>query len=167
MITKGVNLDAKATQGWIPLEKLPHLETLELCYSSYNAEDVEVIGRTFPQLKSFKMKMLDILVTTELIRSESVSRLSEIRFSIFVTVNSSQKTRFMEWVGDAYAIANSMPALRHLHLFGSLMMDDGLYAILHCCPHIESLDIRRCFDLNLCGNLEKSCRKIVQPGRRS
>ena len=109
------------------LERLPHLETLDLCYSSYNAEDIEVIGRICPQLKSFKMK-----------------------------------TRFMGCEGDAYAIASSMPTLSHLQLFGSSVTDDGLYAILHGCPHLESLDVRRCFDLNLGGNLGNFCRERIK-----
>ncbi|KAI3680977.1 hypothetical protein L6452_35757 [Arctium lappa] len=40
------------------LKRLPHLETLKLSYISICAEDIEVIGRNCPQLKSFKMKIL-------------------------------------------------------------------------------------------------------------
>ncbi|KAI3680976.1 hypothetical protein L6452_35756 [Arctium lappa] len=109
------------------LKRLPRLETLDLFYVSIDAEDIRVIGRSCPQLKSFKMK-----------------------------------TRFMECDGDALAIANSMSALRHLQMFGSTMTDDGLQAILNGCPHLESLDVRRCFCVKLGGNLEKLCKERIK-----
>lgn len=53
-------------------------------------------------------------------------------------------------------IAKGMPQLRHLELVGSEMTDTGLQAILDGCPHLVSLDLRRCFNINLkstCGML--------------
>ncbi|KAJ9565918.1 hypothetical protein OSB04_001884 [Centaurea solstitialis] len=71
-------------------------------------------------------------------------------------------TRFMECDGDAFAIANSMPALRHLQLFSDAITNDGLQAILHGCPRLESLHLSRCVCLELDGNLEKLCRERIK-----
>ncbi|KAJ9566038.1 hypothetical protein OSB04_002004 [Centaurea solstitialis] len=71
------------------------------------------------------------------------------------------KSRFME-SADALAIANSMPALRHLQLFGRAITGDGLRAILHGCRQLESLDLRRCSCLMLGGSLGKLCRERIK-----
>lgn len=68
----------------------------------------------------------------------------------------------IECDGDALAIANSMPELRHLQLFGSKMTNEGLQAILQNCRHLKSLDVRRCFNLNLAGDLGKLCVARVE-----
>ncbi|KAJ9566044.1 hypothetical protein OSB04_002010 [Centaurea solstitialis] len=66
--------------------------------------------------------------------------------------------------GDVYAraIAKSMPALRHLKLFGLKDDDNGVQAILNGCPHLESLDLRGCLYLDLDENLEKLCRERIK-----
>ncbi|KAI3680980.1 hypothetical protein L6452_35760 [Arctium lappa] len=109
------------------LKMLPHLETLQVFNVSICSEDIEVIGRSCPNLKSFM-----------------------------------KKTHFIEYGADALAIANNMPALRHLQLFGCTVPDDCLQAILHGCPHLESLDLRGCFYLLLDGNLEELCRERIK-----
>ncbi|KAK3002417.1 hypothetical protein RJ639_022315 [Escallonia herrerae] len=58
---------------------------------------------------------------------------------------------------EALAIAESMPKLRHLQLFGSMMTDNGLCAILDKCPHLESLDLRQCFNVCLAGDVWTRC----------
>ncbi|XP_041995934.1 putative F-box/LRR-repeat protein 23 [Salvia splendens] len=59
----------------------------------------------------------------------------------------------------AFAISKSMPNLHHLQLFAHWIGNEGLEAILRGCPRLESLDIRRCFDLDLEGDLGKRCRQ--------
>ncbi|KAL4563521.1 hypothetical protein LXL04_027564 [Taraxacum kok-saghyz] len=53
---------------------------------------------------------------------------------------------------DALAIANTMPELRHLQLYGNAMSEIGLKAILDGCPHLESLDIRTCYNVDIHGD---------------
>ncbi|KAJ9565891.1 hypothetical protein OSB04_001857 [Centaurea solstitialis] len=111
------------------LKRLPHLETLELyAFHIPKEEDIELIGRNCPLLKSFEMKPMCA-------------------------------------GGDVYAraIAKSMPALRHLKLFGLMDDNNGVQAILNGCPHLESLDLRGCpyHDLDLDENLEKLCRERI------
>ncbi|KAJ9565971.1 hypothetical protein OSB04_001937 [Centaurea solstitialis] len=109
------------------LKKLPHLETLHLFNISIASYDIELIGQTCPQLKSFM-----------------------------------KKSPFIEYGDDALAIANNMPALRHLQLIGCTVPDNCLQAILHGCPHLESLDLRGCFYLLLDGKLEEMCRERIK-----
>ncbi|KAK2992848.1 hypothetical protein RJ640_002948 [Escallonia rubra] len=67
---------------------------------------------------------------------------------------------------EALAIAESMPELRHLQLFGSTMTDDGLGAILDKCPHLESLDLRQCFNVSLAGDVGKICFERIKDLKR-
>ncbi|KAK2998518.1 hypothetical protein RJ639_022674 [Escallonia herrerae] len=67
---------------------------------------------------------------------------------------------------EALAIAESMPELRHLQLFGSTMTDDGLGAILDKCPHLESLDLRQCFNVSLAGDVGKRCFERIKDLKR-
>ncbi|KAL4563524.1 hypothetical protein LXL04_027567 [Taraxacum kok-saghyz] len=53
---------------------------------------------------------------------------------------------------DALAIAKNMPELRQLQLYGNAMSNNGLKAILDGCPHLESLDIRMCYNVDINGN---------------
>ncbi|XP_074327132.1 putative F-box/LRR-repeat protein 23, partial [Apium graveolens] len=63
------------------------------------------------------------------------------------------------------AITKAMPQLRHLELVGCEMTNTGLQAILDGCPHLVSLDLRRCFNINLnssCGMLCKERIKVLR-----
>ncbi|KAK3039743.1 hypothetical protein RJ639_027400 [Escallonia herrerae] len=67
---------------------------------------------------------------------------------------------------EALAIAESMPELRNLQLFGSKMTDDGLRAILDKCPHLESLDLRQCFNVTLAGDVGNRCFERIKDLKR-
>ncbi|KAJ9565893.1 hypothetical protein OSB04_001859 [Centaurea solstitialis] len=115
------------------LKRLPHLETLKLYdFHIPKEEDIELIGRSYPLLKSFEMETLCA------------------SYDVY-----------------ARAIAKSMPALRHLKLFGLMDDDNGVQAILNGCPYLESLDLRGCpyHDLDLDENLEKLCRERIKDFR--
>ncbi|XP_077243834.1 F-box protein SKIP19-like [Tasmannia lanceolata] len=62
---------------------------------------------------------------------------------------------------EALAIAENIPKLRHLQLFGNLLTNEGLEAILGGCPHLVSLDLRQCFNVNLEGSLKRSCMEKI------
>ncbi|KAJ4824237.1 hypothetical protein Tsubulata_018058, partial [Turnera subulata] len=69
----------------------------------------------------------------------------------------------IELDGEAMAIAKAMPELRHLMIFGNLLTNDGLKAILDGCPHLESLDLRQCFNLKLEeGGLGRRCAERIK-----
>ncbi|ESQ38044.1 hypothetical protein EUTSA_v10029272mg [Eutrema salsugineum] len=67
---------------------------------------------------------------------------------------------------DAFAIAETMPGLRHLQLFGNMLTDDGLNAILDNSPNLEHLDLRQCLDVYFDGDLEKRCFESIKVVRR-
>ncbi|XP_062014659.1 putative F-box/LRR-repeat protein 23 [Rosa rugosa] len=123
-------------KGLIEAASKPQLlEDLEISRSprSYSRQTLEVIGRSCPLLTTFKY-------------------------------NGSWQ-RFYKHRGtneDALAIAETMHGLRQLQLFGNAVTNDGLAKILDCCPHLESLDLRDCFNLNLGGDLEIRCSKQIK-----
>ncbi|XP_040375581.1 uncharacterized protein LOC112203106 [Rosa chinensis] len=118
--------------------KLQLLEDLEISrsprsYSRQSGQTLEVIGRSCPLLTTFKYNG------------------SWQRFYKRRATNE-----------DALAIAETMHGLRQLQLFGNAVTNDGLAKILDCCPHLESLDLRDCFNLNLGGDLEIRCSKQIK-----
>jgi len=74
--------------------------------------------------------------------------------------NSGQKYRVCD--EEALAIAEYMSELRRLQLFGNKLTNDGLQAILDGCPHLESLDLRQCFNVTLAGNLGRICAEQIK-----
>ncbi|KAK2643020.1 hypothetical protein Ddye_024783 [Dipteronia dyeriana] len=114
------------------IAKFPLLEEVELSYCSLSKESLEAVGRSCPLPKSLKL--------------------------------NSQGYRYplIECNDDAIAIAENMHELRHLQLFGNKLTNSGLEAILNGCPHLRSLDLRQCFNINLAGNLKKRCLEKIQ-----
>jgi hypothetical protein len=60
---------------------------------------------------------------------------------------------------DVRGIAN-MHRLHSLQLFSNLLTNKGLETILDNCPHLESLDIRYCFNIDMDETLVLKCAKI-------
>ncbi|XP_030968810.1 F-box protein SKIP19-like [Quercus lobata] len=116
--------------------KLPLLEELEITICLFSKEPLMALGRCCPLLKSFKLNRQGI------------------------------RSVHIECDEEAVAVAESMPELRHLQLFGNQLTNDGLNAILNGCPHLESLDLRRCFNVNLSGDLGKRCAERIKSLRR-
>ncbi|KAL5577320.1 hypothetical protein UlMin_019019 [Ulmus minor] len=120
------------------LAKLPLLEELELTHCSFSVEPLEAVGHFCRNLKSLKLNY-------KMYRSFSI-----------------QPDEEAEYNEEANAIAKNMPALRNLQLIGNCMTNMGLQAILDGCPHLESLDLRRCLHLNLKEGLGKKCADRVK-----
>ncbi|KAE9602871.1 hypothetical protein Lal_00049903 [Lupinus albus] len=118
---------------WIVVsKKLPLLEELDITISNLSKDALEAIGRCCPLLKSLKFNM------------------------------QAYKYQHIECDEEAFAIAKTMPELRHLQLFGNKLTNDGLLAILDGCPHLESLDLRRCLNVNLGGSLGRRCAEQIK-----
>lgn len=126
------------------VKKLPHLEELHLIImEEMQASDIKAIGISCPILKSFSFNGRG---------STQPNRELYLEDDEF-----SDSSEF------ALAIAKSMPNLCHLSLFADWMKNDGLEAILDGCPHLESLDLRQCFRLDLQqGALGKRCSKQIK-----
>ncbi|OWM71285.1 F-box protein SKIP19-like [Punica granatum] len=116
--------------------KLPMLEDLELSYCSFSEEALEAVGCHCRRLKSLKL--------------------------------NSQGFRYphIEVDEGAQAVAKTMPELRQLQLFGNKLTNVGLKAILDGCPHLEFLDLRQCFNINLSGKLGKQCAERIKDLRQ-
>ncbi|MCL7047506.1 hypothetical protein MKW94_011021 [Papaver nudicaule] len=112
-------------------KKAVMLEELEICHCSFLGDKIDMlktVGNACPLIKSFRL--------------------------------NSQGCRYPHQKSDdeALAIAENMPQLRRLHLFGNNLTNLGLKAILDSCLHLESLDLRQCFNIELKGDLLMSCR---------
>lgn len=53
-----------------------------------------------------------------------------------------------------------MHGLRSLQLFGNVIDNEGLETVLDSCPHLESLDIRHCFNVDMDETLLLKCAKL-------
>ncbi|KAL8033727.1 hypothetical protein ABFX02_13G177300 [Erythranthe guttata] len=116
------------------VKKFPELEELHLFFMpSILYEDIEAIGISCPNLKSFTFNDRGYKLP-------------------LVDVNNNY----------AFAIAKSMPNLHHLRLFGNRLTDEGMQAILDGCPHLESLDLRQCYKVELGGDLGKRCSDRIK-----
>ncbi|KAJ4876484.1 F-box protein SKIP19 [Raphanus sativus] len=118
------------------LVKLPLLEELEVSYCSLSAESLKVVGRSCPNLKTLKLNR------------EVLQR--------FVYVSDD----------DALAIAETMPRLSHLQLFGNKLTYTGLTAILDNCPDLEHVDLRQCLNVTFIWGLEERCTERIKVFRR-
>ncbi|PON71649.1 F-box domain containing protein [Parasponia andersonii] len=118
------------------IEKLPLLEELDLTLCSFSAEPLNALGRSGPHLKSLKLNC-------QAYRLSNVFPHEELDFN-----------------KDVIAIGKNLPGLCHLQLIGNSMTNIGLEAILDGCTNLESLDLRRCININLKGNLGKKCAEI-------
>jgi len=67
---------------------------------------------------------------------------------------------------ETLVIAENLPELRRLNLFRNKLTNDDLHAILDGCPHLESLDLRQCFNVTLAGNLKRRCAEQIKDLRR-
>lgn len=118
-------------------KNFPLLEELHIYLSAISTVDIEAVGRSCSQLKSFTLN------------DSGFRGLTGFR-SLQIDVND-----------QALAIAVNMPELRHLALFGNTMTNEGLCAILDGCPRLESLDLRHCYSVDLQGDLGTRCRQQI------
>ncbi|XP_010431403.1 PREDICTED: putative F-box/LRR-repeat protein 21 [Camelina sativa] len=128
------------------IAKLPLLETLEVSHTCFRL-NLKAIGHACPQLKTLKLNS------------------SGSGFNGFDEFDELGNYSPIHVKGDddyALAIAESMPKLRHLQLLGDRLTETGLNAILDGCPHLEHLDLRKCYNIKLVGNLEKQCLERIK-----
>ncbi|XP_049377866.1 F-box protein SKIP19-like [Solanum stenotomum] len=114
------------------VKKFPLLEELHLYYIAITKEAIETIGSSCRGLKSFKLN------------------------------NQICRHPYIEYDEEAIAIAQNMPELHHLQLLGNKMTNEGLEAILNGCPQLESLDLRRCLNVDLGGEVGKRCSRQIK-----
>ncbi|XP_062018571.1 putative F-box/LRR-repeat protein 23 [Rosa rugosa] len=114
--------------------RFPLLEDLDITLDEdILHETLALVGRTCPLLKSLKLNKL---------------------FGDYQNIPEHNDC--------ALAIAGTMHGLHHLMLFRNQMSNEGLCAILDGCPHLESLDLRRCLNLTLEGDVGRRCVERIQ-----
>lgn len=114
------------------IKRFPMLEELHILLTPFSDETIETIGRSCPLLRSF-------------------------------TFNSKICSYFNEAGNEeAFAIARSMPELHHLQLLGNGLTNEGLQAIMDGCPHLETLDLRRCYHVVLWGDFGNKCAARIK-----
>ncbi|KAJ0975705.1 hypothetical protein J5N97_017670 [Dioscorea zingiberensis] len=118
------------------VNRFPLLEELEITSSSMVDEVIESIGQACSQLKSFAFNTPWCKFCIDPEYSDRVLNV------------------------EAFAVANTMHELHHLHLIGNQMTNVGLLAILNSCIHLKSLDIRSCFNVKLDDNLRAKLSRI-------
>lgn len=161
-------------------KKLPLLEELHIYFGSVSKEALETVGHCCPQLKSLEFSMEDDEEEALTIAANMPNNLGfggpymdpdaaalaiifqEAQAFATMTNNLGSRGPRMERDDEALAIAATMPGLRHLQLFGNKMTNKGLQAILDGCPHLQSLDIRKCFNVHLGGSLGKRCSEQIK-----
>ncbi|CAA3025778.1 F-box LRR-repeat 23 [Olea europaea subsp. europaea] len=114
----------------------PLLEELHFVFVKNCNEGIEAIGRSCPKLRSFTLS------------------------------ESGYKHPQLLCDADALAIAKSMPGLHRLQLLGNNMTNEGLQAILDGCPLLELLDIRKCLNVDLSGELGKRITQKIKDFKR-
>ncbi|KAL6215312.1 hypothetical protein ACLB2K_014743 [Fragaria x ananassa] len=114
------------------------LEDLDITLDKdISRETIALVGRSCPLLKSFK-------------------------FNKQWFIDDCKKA---ERDDCAFAIAGNMQGLHHLMLFRNQLTNKGLSVILDGCPHLESLDLRQCFNLKLGGKVGRRCADRIQKQR--
>ncbi|CAL5003512.1 unnamed protein product [Urochloa decumbens] len=124
------------------IKKFPLLEELEISlFTNIGGKQMfEEVGKSCPELKHF--------------------RFNSYRFYSFGEYSDDEDNEFRYNKDDNALGIASMHGLRSLQLFGNSFTNEGLTAILDNCPHLESLDIRHCFNIDMDDALRAKCATI-------
>ncbi|GKE41295.1 putative F-box/LRR-repeat protein 23, partial [Tanacetum coccineum] len=121
------------------LKKFPLLEELSLYTTNISKEAIEIAGRYCPMLK--------------------ILRLNKETCKFWAGDPVEEPIRINE---IAIAIGENLTELRNLALIGSSMENTGLQAIVDGCRHLESLDLRNCWCIDLDANIGKTCSEKIK-----
>ncbi|CAM0946165.1 unnamed protein product [Alopecurus aequalis] len=127
-----VNCMKVSDKGLVAVGKRsPHLEELELTTCSVNIS-MKAVGQAFPQLKRLRLN----------------NRWVDIQCEEYFDNHR------------ALDIASNMPELRHLQLFANRLRNNALATILDSCHHLETLDLRQCFNIQIDAELRAKCARL-------
>jgi len=133
-----------------------HLRRMQLikCRNILHKQISEVANK-FPLLEELDISFSNLSKDSLEVIGRSCPLLKSLKFSRMFCED-------IELNDDAFAIAKTMPKLRHLSMFGNLLTNFGLHAILDGCPLLESLVLLDCNHLDLSGSLGKRCRDQIK-----
>ncbi|CAN6231474.1 unnamed protein product, partial [Urochloa humidicola] len=115
----------------------PQLEELDVTFCSLHGSVCDTIGRACPQLIRFRLNERWSILQSEFAPYEG-----------------------MDDDTEALGIASTMPGLQELQLIGNNLTNDGLMVILDRCPHLQSLDIRQCYSIQMDDAMKSKCARI-------
>jgi F-box/leucine-rich repeat protein 2/20 len=132
---------------------LRRIRLTECQYISYN--QFSEVANKFPLLEELDISFSNLSENSLEVIGRCCPLLKSLKFSrTFYT--------YIEGDEDAFAIAKTMPELRHLSMIGNILTNDGLLAILDGCHFLEFLDLSNCFHLDLSGSLGEKCRDLIK-----
>ncbi|EYU43244.1 hypothetical protein ABFS82_08G127300 [Erythranthe guttata] len=152
-------------------ERSSQLKSLQLvnCRGILFASVVEAITN-FPLLEELHLQQLDCMITVNGIETIGIS--CPLLKSLSFCDRKKKSMNFnnlgfydapgIECDKIAEAIAQNMPGLFQLQLIGSKLTDVGLKAILCGCPNLVSLDLRGCFNVFTCADVEQLCLERIK-----
>ncbi|TKW08502.1 hypothetical protein SEVIR_6G032100v4 [Setaria viridis] len=134
------------------IKKFPLLEELEISlFTNIGGKHVfEAIGQSCPELKHFRFNSYRFINLGN--REYSYDDGDDDYYDYD---DNDLKYKDADALGIAY-----MHGLCTLQLFGNNLTNEGLTAILDNCPHLESLDIRHCFNIIMDDTLQARCARI-------
>uniref|UniRef100_A0A0D9X586 F-box domain-containing protein n=1 Tax=Leersia perrieri TaxID=77586 RepID=A0A0D9X586_9ORYZ len=141
-------------------ERAPFLRSLRLisCFDILD-EGFSVAVTKFPLLEELELSLCDNIGENNVFKAvgKACPQLKRFRLSkrCFYSFEHSEYNKDEEALGIA-----TMHELRSLQLFANNLSNEGLTAILDNCPHLESLDIRHCFNVSVDDTLRAKCARI-------
>ncbi|KAJ3693593.1 hypothetical protein LUZ60_009073 [Juncus effusus] len=123
------------------VKKQPLLEELQITFGSFSGKLPELVGKEIPNLKRFKLNRA---------------------WSFPPSPNPYDDDEEMVNIEDeeAFGIGKTMHELRDLQLIGNRLTNEGLKAILQGCPHLETLDLRRCYNIDMDSDMRARCGRL-------
>ncbi|XP_057432125.1 putative F-box/LRR-repeat protein 23 [Lotus japonicus] len=133
-----------------------HLRRLRLlkCEKMYD-KGLSVVVKNLPMLEEFEISFGDLSTYNLEVLGKCCPYLEVLKFN-------KKENKEYQCDDEAFAIAKTMPRLRHLQLLGNRLTNQGLLAILDGCPCLESLDLLVCSNVDLSGSLRERCWKQIR-----
>ncbi|KAJ3688883.1 hypothetical protein LUZ61_018047 [Rhynchospora tenuis] len=119
-------------------KRQPLLKEIQITFGPFSKKLTEIVGTACPHLKSFI--------------------LNNTRYNMLPLDPENEEEISND--DEALGIATTMHQLRHLQLIGNRLTNEGLTAILDGCPHLETLDISRCFNVNIDDDMYARCARL-------
>jgi F-box/leucine-rich repeat protein 2/20 len=130
---------------------------LSHCYGISDRGFIEAVKK-FPKLEEIDITMCNLFKDSLEVLGRSCPLLKSLKF-----VRMWNECKCFD--DEAFVIAETMSGLRRLNIKGNELGNVGLIAILDGCPLLESLDVRRCYYLELSESLMKRCLLQVKEFR--
>ncbi|KAJ3698585.1 hypothetical protein LUZ61_002290 [Rhynchospora tenuis] len=137
-------------------KRQPLLEEIQITFGSFSQKVTEIVGKECPQLKTFKFNTK--WYTNPYTGPHDEEEVSDDKEEISESDDEEEIPESDD--NEALGIAKTMHQLHHLQLIGNRMTNEGLKAILEGCPHLETLDIRRCYNVNMDADMQARCARL-------